>query len=347
LAAEAARRTQAEAAERRADSNVALSLKSFEAIFNQIAPRESMPQQRPWAQDDPERDHRPPPPPESARKTSGQDAAVLQSVLDFYDRFAQQNSTNRTLEAEAAKAYRRVGDIYLRMGRTADADAANRRSAGIFGQLLQASPNSTDFQASFADAVTGIGYPQAKPQPGDQAMLDRATALSEGLVKAFPQDPDFTALLARTLFRQGMALRQTGDSAAAEKMLRQSAAAWAAEKNSRRPGHRFPPPQPAERSAVLQALAELLIDTNRAAEARATMHEVFDELDRAANGPARGPNDRAATAGLLDRLAQSAIRAGESELADRARDRAGQLRTERRPDIPQDGPPRLPPSRRP
>jgi tetratricopeptide (TPR) repeat protein len=343
LAAEAARRAQAEAAERRADSNVALSLKSFEAIFDQMLPRDSMPPTSSWDEPD---DRPPPPPPTGQRKEQGQDAAVLQSVLSFYDRFAKQNSTNQTLEAEAAKAYRRVGEIYLRMGKATDANAAYRRAADMYGQLLVASPDSVDFQAGFADAASCIGISDPKSKSTDEAILHRGDQYAERLAQMFPRDPDFSALLARTLLRQALGFRQAGDMPSAEKALRRSVTIWESSENPSRPVHRFSPPQPAERAGVLEALAELLIDTNRRDEARGMFPQIVDELDKPRDRPGRGDGDRAAAAAMFDRLAASAKKVGDTEMAARAAARAVQIRQER-PQGPPGDLPRRPPPRRP
>jgi tetratricopeptide (TPR) repeat protein len=360
LAAESARRSvaeaakrQAESAERRADANVALSLKSFEEVFNRISPTESMPAPASWAPDG----RRPGPPPEQPRQPSGQDAAVMQSVLDFYDRFAQQNSTNRTLETEAAKAYRRVGDIYVRMGKSADADAANRRSADIYSHLLESSPDSTELQAEYVDATTWIGIADVKSTPVDILTLHRSTELAARLAQKFPRNPDYVALLARTLFREATALARSGRTADAEAMLRRSAAAWELPIERNRASHRFPPAHPSEVASVLESLAEMLIDSGRSQEVITMLHKAFEELHKSLEGSQRGQLDHSTVSSLLIRLSSDATRAGDAELARDAANFATQLKDDHprdrddRPGEPRpedrDGPPRPPPPHRP
>jgi serine/threonine protein kinase len=330
-----AARQQAEAARHRADQNVALSLASFEDIFNRLAPRESMlpPEIGPGD---------PPPPRPQQRRDSGQDASVLQSVLSFYDKFALQNSTSRSLQLEAAKSYRRVGELYTRLGRAMDADAAHRRSVTIFNQLLLTDPNSLEYQAGFVDAATWIGY-QAKTQAEDATILRRASQMALQLQKSAPHDLDYAALLARALFRQGVAARSSGDLKQAEQLFRSSAAAWIRpDFDGRRPARRFPPPKPVERAAALEELAELLLDQKRIDEARAPLHQVFDELQRPSTGPPHGPADGLAMADMCARLSKTAARAGESDLSHRAALRAGEIRRDAGDSRP-DGPPGPPP----
>ena len=340
---------QAEVAERRAEANVALSLKSFEDIFNRIAPQETMPPPTPWPGGGGEGGQPGPPPRQGPRgaRASSQDAAVLQSVLTFYDRFARQNSTNLTLELEAAKAYRRVGDIYFRLGRSSDADSANRRAMDSYLRLMSLQPNSIEYQAGFVDAAGWVGFPELKSTPADLQLVHRASDVAQSLARSAPDDPDFNMLLARTLFREGVVLRQQGNLAAAEEDLRQSAAAWLHRPDPRRTGRRFPPPQSAERAAVLQSLAELLWDEHRADDTRKTLHEEYDELDRPAPGPPRGPGEQLAMKTLYQRLAESAKKAGDAGLSRQATDRAALLTRDSAPDDTRGDPLGEPPPRRP
>lgn len=327
-------RQQAEAAQRRADANVALSLKSFEDIFNQLAPRDTMlpPEVGPGE----------PPPRGPQRRDSRQDASVLQSVLTFYDKFAQQNSTSRSLQFEAAKAYRRVGEIYTRLGRAADADAVHRRALAMFDQLLASDPNSPEYQAGFADAATWIGY-NVKSQAADADLLARAEQMAERLQKSDPRDPDYSALLARTLYREGVIARSAGQVKNAEQLFRGSAAAWVQSQGEpRRPGRRFPPPKPVERAAALQEVAELLLQEKRTDEARAMMNQVFVELERPSTGPPRGPADGIAMAEMYGRLSKTAAAAGERDLAQRAETRAQEIRRDAS-NAPPDRPGPMPP----
>lgn len=313
-------RQMAEAAQHRADENVALSLKSFEDIFNRLAPRDTMlpPEIGPGEP--------PPPPRPQQRRDSGQDASVLQSILSFYDKFAQQNSTSRTLQFEAAKAYRRVGEIYTRLGRASDADGAHRRAVAIYDQLLSGDPNSPEYQAGFVDAASWIGY-EGKPLPGDADLLARAEQIAERLQQSNPRDPDYSALLARTLFRAGVVARSAGQVKDAEQLFRRSAAAWPQPQGvPRRVARRFPPPKPVERAAALEEVAELLLLQKQNDEARAMMSQVFAELDRPSTGPPRGPADGIAMADMYARLSKAAATAGQPDLAQRAAARGQEIR---------------------
>ena len=46
-----------------------------------------------------------------AKHVTDKDAVLLESMLKFYDQFAQQNQADVKLQKETARAHRRVGDI--------------------------------------------------------------------------------------------------------------------------------------------------------------------------------------------------------------------------------------------
>jgi len=146
LAGESNKRLEAEAATRRADENVALSLEVFAELFKTLTPRDE-PFPPPTGRSQPPRNPNPgnrrgPPPggqpgrrPRSEIALGSRDpfqpsepprgdragppnrggaqsnAALLQSILMFYDRFARQNETEPRLQGEAAWAYFKVGNL--------------------------------------------------------------------------------------------------------------------------------------------------------------------------------------------------------------------------------------------
>jgi serine/threonine protein kinase len=325
LAAEASLR-------RRADANVEMSLKGFEEIFNQLAPEEDLP----------------PPVPMGPRRQGGgggggpggggpggggggagpaaeqaSNAAMLKSILSFYDRFAAQNSTNHALQAEAARAYRRVGDSYLRLSQATEADTAYRRSAAMYDGLMQVSPQSETYQAGFVEASLRLGMNQTALPAADGELIRRAAIVAEGLAGGqHSRERRIQEMLSRVLLRDGNRLRQGGDVSGAEQRYRQSAQAWkAAGPPPRRDGNRPDgrPPRPAEGYAAPLALAELLVETDRKDDARAAVREVMGELDQTPPDAFRGGVRLPA---VYDRVAHVAEAVGEADIAKRAKERA-------------------------
>ncbi len=108
----------------RAESNVELSIEAFEELFKHMISRGSK------VTTDFEV--------EGLREISGlepslttEDAAFLDRMVKFYERFASLNAENDQLQSEAAKAYRRVGNIYQIVGQIPSAIAAYEKSLDL------------------------------------------------------------------------------------------------------------------------------------------------------------------------------------------------------------------------
>ena len=66
--------------------------------------------------------------------------ALLSSVLNFYERFAERNQTNSRLQAEAARAYFKVGSLLERLDRIEEAERALERAVEMFEELVAQIP---------------------------------------------------------------------------------------------------------------------------------------------------------------------------------------------------------------
>jgi len=116
LTAEARKRDEAEALSKKLKANLALSLEAFDRVFQAAAAEEGprgpgVPRGGPMLQ----------------RETANR-ATVLESVLAFYDKFAEENETEAGLRFEAAKAYRRVGEMHAWMNQPEKSAIAFKRS---------------------------------------------------------------------------------------------------------------------------------------------------------------------------------------------------------------------------
>ncbi|MFO0943389.1 MAG: serine/threonine-protein kinase [Pirellulales bacterium] len=108
----------------RADSNVELSIEAFDEMFKHIISRGSK------TIVDLEV--------EGLREISGlepsittEDATFLDRMVKFYEQFAALNAENEQLQSEAAKAYRRVGNIYQLVGQVSSAIEAYEKSLSL------------------------------------------------------------------------------------------------------------------------------------------------------------------------------------------------------------------------
>jgi hypothetical protein len=102
-------------------------------------------------------------------------AKMLESMLNFYEKFAEQNATNSKLQLDAAKAYRRVGQIRHRMGDTELAEAAWGRSLTMLEQLLGQFGELREIQHDWVLTVAAL-----PPLPvGDARFADRMRRFSQ------------------------------------------------------------------------------------------------------------------------------------------------------------------------
>src|SRR5262249_21371625 len=151
---------------------------------------------------------------------SQEDAALLQTVLKFYDQFAEQNATNAKLQREAARAYRRVGDIRRRLGQNDQADAAYRRAAELLDKLAAATPPPPADALEWAEIYAALDF---RSTPGGELAkaeesLRKVLALAEGPAAG----PGWrrTALTARAQAGLGQVLQRLGRAAEAEMACR-------------------------------------------------------------------------------------------------------------------------------
>ncbi|HEY3323647.1 MAG TPA: serine/threonine-protein kinase [Planctomycetota bacterium] len=168
---------RAEAATRRAEANTALSLKALQEMLSEVDAPDEVFQAGPGPGGRPER------PDPNRRMESREKAALLQSILKFYDRLAAENATNNTLKWEAAKAHYRIGDIQQRMNEYDKALSAYQRSLEMASALQKEAPAKADYAALVSDIHGRIGLAlRKKGKPKDAEDHHRqALALLEAL----------------------------------------------------------------------------------------------------------------------------------------------------------------------
>ena len=158
LTRESDRRKEADAATRRAEENVALSLRYFSDLFDKLADRGEFdivlaglgpnlppPGRRPQGG---------PPGPPRADITEN-NAAILQTVLEFFDEFAARNETDSRLQGEAARAHRKVAALYRRLGHDDRADEAHARATDRFERLVVLYPKVPEYRFELAQLCAG------------------------------------------------------------------------------------------------------------------------------------------------------------------------------------------------
>ena len=96
-------------------------------------------------------------------------SAMLEAVLSFYEKFAEQNAANPKLQIEsatnfnlrlnAAKAYRKVGQVNAFLVRPDKGGVALRRSIGMLDELLRQYPERVEVQREFLASVAALEMP--------------------------------------------------------------------------------------------------------------------------------------------------------------------------------------------
>ncbi len=152
------------------------------------------------------------------------DATLLQTVLKFYDRFAQENATDPKLKIDAADAYGRVADAQNRLGRPDQAAIAYSHAAALCEQLRKALPDDPRTVATLVkinlgwtglqtSAITAQDSAELKKR---QARAQQADKLAVALVKQYPQQPNYVLLQADVEQMLGTLCQQEGKFSSAE-----------------------------------------------------------------------------------------------------------------------------------
>jgi tetratricopeptide (TPR) repeat protein/tRNA A-37 threonylcarbamoyl transferase component Bud32 len=236
---------RAEQASRRAEENVALSLEVFGELFNQLAGRDNLlapptgQRRRAWPRDGgpppppggPGPGHRPPPRPgfggdpfapdhgpgpgpgpggeppwEAPREPSEHDAALLRSILTFYDRFARRNAKDPRLQAEAAWAYRKVAALSERLGRDREAEQANLRAIAMLEELVAQFPGVAEYRSKLVETYIMVDPWSVEPSAleGLDTRLRRARELVDQLARESPGNLAYTEVQVHVYAKLGV-----------------------------------------------------------------------------------------------------------------------------------------------
>jgi serine/threonine protein kinase len=321
LAGEARKSEEAAAATRRAEANEELCLQKFEEIFNSLAERDPglTFRPRPWDRRGGPGFRLPP---------SEEDANLLKSILSFYDQFAERNNTNPRLQKEAAKAHRRVAQIYQRLGQLEKAGTAVSRAAAIYDQLATAFPSVTDYRHELAETWTLFDIQTSRKEtlPEAESQLRRVLAMQQELADSDPGVARYTATLARLRGKLGAVLRRRGQTAEAEENLRQAAALLESLVQRGSPGKTLPGfSYRYDLALARHCLARLLLKSDRLPEARSLLEKSIAELEKPGRGRMPFPPGQTLLAAHYQSLAQALTGLGETKLAANASAKAKRL----------------------
>ncbi|QJW97731.1 serine/threonine-protein kinase [Frigoriglobus tundricola] len=158
-----------------------------------------------------------------AAESASDKAAILDAVLDFYDKFAEQTPPDPELQFEAAKASRRVCEVYVWLRRPEKAVAAFGRAVGLLEPLVKRFPGDDAKRSELVMAYL-IAPPEAYP-------VDREA----GLRRADELAREHAWLTGLVQFRTGLNREQAGDRRGAETAYRTAVGALASVAPAARP----------------------------------------------------------------------------------------------------------------
>jgi serine/threonine protein kinase len=150
------------------------------------------------------------------------DRKLLEKALEFYERFAEENSDNTTLREETAQAYGRVGIIELKLDQFERAEQALRTAIAMYEQLTGEFPDVPKYRSNLADAQTTLGIALRLKGKLDEAEKAHHTvmAMYEELASDFPDEPVYQSDLAGESVNLGNVLLDKGELDEAEKAYR-------------------------------------------------------------------------------------------------------------------------------
>ena len=136
----------------RAEVNLQLAVRAFDNIIDKVASR-GLPQsfELDLGVD-----------PSSIEETAitEADAELLQSLLKFFRDFAERNQTD--LRAQTANAYRRIGDIHLRLGHLQEAQNAYGNALRIYEALQEKEPQDIACLLARAQILNAMGIAHSR-----------------------------------------------------------------------------------------------------------------------------------------------------------------------------------------
>ena len=318
----------------RSEANVSLSLEALEDLFKKLmvrgefAPVFAGPGPPPGDHGPP---HGPPGSHQPAPELTENDAALYQSILEFYDKFAARNETNSRLQGQAARAHRKVAALYRWLGRDEEADEAHDRATHRFEELVAQYPNELEYRFDLAktyamDDQDSRSIPAARVEQG----ILKALRLAQHLAEESPEKLDYVMAMARWKARLGASLLDLGRSTEAEAAYRESIAhdEWLADRFYDRVGVYM------VLAPNREALVSILLAQGRRDEAKDLLAKAETELT--AIESAR--SNRRGGGGYLSQrfscLADSYNALGDSQHAAELTDRAKRFR----PSGPRDDP---------
>lgn len=106
-----------------------------------------------------------------------QDAVFLEEFLAFYDKFATNNFDNKDLQAESARAFRRVANIYQLLGEVDRSFDAYKKSIELYNKVLVESPESKGSLIALVQTKNELSRAYRRDQNLSEAIAQNQNAI--------------------------------------------------------------------------------------------------------------------------------------------------------------------------
>ena len=246
-------------------------------------------------------------------------AAILEAILTFYSDFAKQNATNQRLQFEAARAYRRVGEMQSWLGQDTKAAVSFSRARSMLEDLRSHDPANDAVRVELIETYL-FAPPEVFGKDTEQLLL-RALELSRE-----PGSNTRPYLAGSVWFRLGVLRDHPGKKSEAEAAYREAIAGLAAPREG---ADQRLPPIITEQAFARERLAALLGDEKRWLEAHTVLESSVEESRHAIerfSKSARPPREfNGVLAMTLQRLADVLEQLNDPRAADEARQEAKAL----------------------
>jgi serine/threonine protein kinase/Flp pilus assembly protein TadD len=153
--------------------------------------------------------------------------ALLEDALEFYQGFLKERSLDPVVRHETARAYMRVANIQVVLGRFSQAVEPLERATALLEQITAEFPGVADYWRDLAMSHRETAYVCSRVNEHERSLLeDRAELrIREKLAADFPAVPDYRRELARKYTEDGLHLEQTNANGA-EGLHRKALAIW-------------------------------------------------------------------------------------------------------------------------
>jgi serine/threonine protein kinase len=191
--AEIAKALAAEQAQREhAETTSTLALEALNRVYDRFAPTRLVATPQPIGNDGTELPAQPVLPPEAIQ--------LLEDLLRTYERIARASQAFPRLQAQAAEANHRIGDIHLRLGRFDDAIVAYRAAIDLYSQLPdEVTPDSRIKRArTYNELGRALRFLQRFDE-AEQSHRHAIKTLTES-PSGFAERPEFRFELARSYY---------------------------------------------------------------------------------------------------------------------------------------------------